>query len=88
MQRLINILMMLFFYATPILYPISMVPQEYKIVVYLSPFTPFILSWKALFIGSEVSWVEIALMLVYTTALFIFSTKLYNKLKYKFAELV
>ena len=88
MQRLISILMMLLFYGTPILYPISMVPEQYHILIYSNPFTPFILSWKALFIGGDISFLEIFQVLSYTIISYVFATWLYEKLKYRFAELV
>ncbi|WP_456436041.1 ABC transporter permease [Thermovibrio ammonificans] len=88
MERLVNLLLTFLFYLTPIIYPISMVPEKYKTLIYLNPFVPFALIWQKLFFWNTFDIKSYAVATLYSVVALAISTKIYNKLKYKFAELV
>jgi len=88
MERLIGLLMTLMFYLTPIIYPMSMVPMKYHTLLYLNPFVPIVLLWQDILIYNKFSFESLGLSLIYAVIAFIVSFFTYNKLKYKFAELV
>jgi lipopolysaccharide transport system permease protein len=88
MERLVGLLLTFIFYLTPIIYPQSMVPQKYKVLLYLDPFAPIIISWQKLFLESKLDFISLFLALIYSLIFLFLATKTYNNLKYKFAELV
>ena len=88
MERLIGLLLTFLFYMTPIIYPSSMIPSKYHFVLYLNPFTPFILSWQKLFLHNILDLKYLFISFVYAIVSLIIATFVFNKLKYKFAELV
>ncbi|OGT08834.1 MAG: hypothetical protein A2X78_02990 [Gammaproteobacteria bacterium GWE2_37_16] len=49
-EYLISIAMNVIFFMTPIVYPLSMVPQKYKIIFFLNPFASFIVSWNSIWL--------------------------------------
>jgi len=88
MERLIGLLLTFIFYLTPIIYPLSMIPKKFQILMYLNPFFPFIIMWQKLFFKNIIEFKFIVISIIYAFIFFIFATFIFNKLKYKFAELV
>lgn len=88
MERIVGLLMTFMFYATPILFPISMIPENYKFVIYLNPFTSFIIMWRELLLNNIFDFKFIIISLIYALFFLLISSFIYKKLKYKFAELI
>jgi len=88
MERLIGLLMTFLFYITPIIYPMSMVPEKYKNLLFLNPFVPIVLNWQELFLHNKIDMNYLYFSIGYTILFLFISTFVYKKLKYKFAELV
>lgn len=88
MERIIIILMTILFYATPILYPVSKIPTEYHNLLYINPFSSFVISWRDLLLHGtfniEFIWISIA----YSISALLLGSIIYEKFKYKFAELI
>ena len=88
LERIIQLLMMFMFYGTPIFYPASKLPEKFHFLLYTNPFTPFVMSWKELFLKGSFNVEFIELSIAYALISAICGFIVYNKLKYKFAELV
>ncbi|NEW60323.1 ABC transporter permease [Sulfurovum sp. bin170] len=87
-ERIMGIFMTFMFYLTPVLYPLSMIPDEYRYIVYINLFAPLIISWRRLFLDGSFDLTFLLLATLYSIVLYFFASKIYGKLKYKFAELV
>lgn len=46
LEHILGIVSMAWMYLTPILYPIDMVPEQYRTFFYLNPMTPIIISYR------------------------------------------
>ena len=88
LERLIGLIMTFMLYATPILFPLELVPEAMRTAVALNPFTPFVMMWRELFLQGELDWSFIGLALFYSLIATTIGMLVYNKLKFKFAELV
>jgi len=88
MERIIGLLLTFIFYLTPIIYPVTMVPEKYKIFLYMNIFFPIVNIWQELFLNNNIVFNNIIISIIYSGTIFIISSSIYNKLKYKFAELV
>ena len=88
MERIIGLLLTFIFYLTPIIYPVTMVPEKYKIFLYMNIFFPIVNIWQELFLNNNIVFHNIIISIIYSGTIFIISSSIYNKLKYKFAELV
>ena len=87
-ERILNVGLMLWFYLTPILYPISMVPDKYKWMFYFNPAAPLVIAWRSLFLDNIISWEHILYSFVYGITFLLIAIWLYNKLKWRFAEVI
>jgi len=88
MERLIGLFLTFIFYLTPIIYPLSMIPKKFQFLMYLNPFFPFIVMWQKLFFQNIIEFKFMIISVVYAILFVLIATKIFNKLKYKFADLV
>jgi ABC-type polysaccharide/polyol phosphate export permease len=85
--QLVHIVISFWIYLTPILYPISMLPEWAKKVMYLNPLFPLISTYQSLLVaGSLGQWQMISLAVAWALVLFIGGAFVFNKLKYEFAD--
>lgn len=81
-----QILFQMLFYLTPILYPLSKVPDEYAAFILLNPFAPIVLAWKDLYLKGVLNEQYILLSIMYSILSFVVGVFVYRKLSWKFAE--
>lgn len=91
-RDLVNHLLTLLFFLTPILYPLSAIPDEYPWLfwlVRLDPFTPFVLAYQqTLFIGvvpDPTLWIQ---MLVVSALAWLLGAALFERLRETLVEAV
>jgi lipopolysaccharide transport system permease protein len=88
LERLTAIIMMLFFYATPVIYQESMVPEKLLPLLYLNPFTPLVICWRKLLLHGafDVTWAGLGL--VYALLSLHGGRFVYRRLAPRFAEVL
>jgi FkbM family methyltransferase len=55
LDQLVRVFLLLLFYVTPVLYPVSMVPKNLEWLLLVNPFSPLIISWRALLVDNLLS---------------------------------
>jgi lipopolysaccharide transport system permease protein len=88
LERLTTLVVTFLFFLTPIVYSESMIPPQYRALLYLNPAAPFILSWRDLFLLGRLDWPIIAVGYLYATVAFGVGSLIYAKLSRKFAEVI
>lgn len=81
-----QILFQMLFYLTPILYPLSKVPDEYAGFILFNPFAPIVLAWKDLYLDGVLNEQYILLSIMYSMLSIVIGFLVYRKLSWKFAE--
>lgn len=87
-EYMVQIGMQMLFYLTPILYPLSKIPDEYVGYMLLNPFTPIVLSWREIFLNGVINVDYLLLAILYSVAAFTIGVFTYNRLSWKFAEAI
>ncbi len=88
LERLTAIFTMFLFYCTPIIYPETMIPDEYRRLFNLNPVTPLMISWRTLFLEGTLNWDALFVGLLYGAAVYLSGYCIYKKLSWKFAEVL
>lgn len=88
LERFITLGLMLMFYCTPILYSLDIIPEQYKSFVESNPLSLLIICWRDLFMNGNINVREIAELYVYAVLMLIVGSWIFNKLKYRFAEIL
>ncbi|MDP1801674.1 MAG: ABC transporter permease [Bacteroidota bacterium] len=79
----------LMMYATPIVYPLSIVPQKYKWLILANPVTSIIETFKYAFLGvGEFNWLYLLYSLCFTCVLFFLGLVIFHKVEKSFMDTV
>jgi lipopolysaccharide transport system permease protein len=85
-ERIMNIMLQVIFYATPIVYTADMIPRRFKIIMLLNPLSPMFESWRTIFLGGNVDCFFILCSLASTLFLLSCALLFYKKYIHLIAE--
>ncbi|KAF6677018.1 ABC transporter permease [Pantoea agglomerans] len=88
LERFVTLGIMLLFYCTPILYAGDMIPANYQWLVEYNPLADMVLSWRELFMNGNVDYEKILSLYGMGIITVIVGSWVFNKLKFRFAEIL
>ncbi len=92
LKFLISFAVQLLMYASPIVFPLSMVTQkypQYKIYLLANPITSIVEAFKYAFLGvGEFNWIYLSYSLIFTLVLFFTGLIIFNKVEKSFMDTV
>ena len=81
--------MQLWMYATPIIYPLSKIPERYKIYIMLNPVTPIVETFRFALLGSgSVSQGQLIYCSVFTLVVLTLGIVMFNRVERSFMDVV
>lgn len=87
-QYLVSLLLMLWMYLTPIVYPLSLVPDQYVKIYKLNPMVGIIEGYRSAIFGLEFDWGTICLSVVFSILLFFIGYWVFKRSEKVFADIV
>jgi lipopolysaccharide transport system permease protein len=75
-------------YGTPVIYPMSAIPERYSWLIRLNPMTAPIESFRAAFLGGTIPWTDLGMSAIVTLGLLLFGVILFNKVERTFMDTV
>ena len=75
-------------FLTPIIYPASLVPEEWRWLLALNPLNGIIEGFRAVLFGNELHWAPLGYSAVVTLALLIFAAYVFRRMERHFAEMI
>ena len=88
MGRLVGTLVMLAFYCTPIVYSEAMVPPQYQWALHVNPVAPLMISWRTVLIEGRLMPDHLMLAALYALLILFVGQKVYERLQWRFAEVL
>ncbi len=88
LERMVMLFLNFLFYVSPIFYNTEMIPEELRQFFFLNPLSWLIECWRDLFMKGVFDWYNFFVSLIYGITVMIVGILIYNKLKYKFAEVL
>lgn len=86
-EHIWGIMLQVWIYITPILYPITMVPDKYKSLIHLNPMTSVILLYQKILYDGQFPSVDLVLeALCWALFMYFIGFSVFNKLERRFAE--
>jgi lipopolysaccharide transport system permease protein len=85
---MLPVLLQLWMFVSPIIYPSSLVPQRWKAVYELNPLAGIIENLRAALLGLEFNRSALVASTLITLALFVYAAYIFNRLEDAFADLV
>jgi len=79
----------LWMYATPIIYPLSEIPEKYKLFVLANPMTPIVETFKTALLGvGEVNYMHLLYSFGFTVVVLALGVLIFNKVEKSFMDTV
>jgi ABC-type polysaccharide/polyol phosphate export permease len=86
LEHLTEVFLNLWFYVTPILYPLSMVPTRLKPLYLMNPMSPLIEAWRKLFVGNTLPGPELWISVAFVAAAAVLGAGAFRRLEGSFAD--
>ncbi|MEO6725674.1 MAG: ABC transporter permease, partial [Blastocatellia bacterium] len=91
-RYLIPFLIQFWMFATPIIYPASMVPEQYRLLFALNPLTGIIEGYRVALLGelngARFDWAALGISALITLAVLVYAAYDFRRLESHFADLV
>jgi lipopolysaccharide transport system permease protein len=79
----------LLMYATPVIYPLALIPEKYKFYVLLNPLTSVIETFRYAYLGTGTfSWVDLGYSTTFMVALLLLGVIIFNRVERSFMDTV
>ena len=88
LARLVTFGVQLMMYATPVIYPMSAIPERYRWLIQCNPMSAIIESFRAVFLGGTVPWTALGLSTLFTLVILALGVVLFNKVEKTFMDTV
>jgi len=88
LERLIGIIVMLWFYLTPVLFKEDWVPERLQWTSYANPMAAIVITWRHIFMGTPVGLDHLVAGCGWAVIAFTAGLLLFRRLNWRFAELV
>ncbi|KYG74174.1 ABC transporter permease [Roseivirga spongicola] len=89
LKFLITFGVQLLMYGTPVIYPLSSIPEEYKIYIMANPMTPIIETFRYMFLGTgTLDYGHLLYSTVFAIVLFIIGLAIFNRTEKNFMDTV
>lgn len=87
LEHILGVIIMAMFYATPIIYPVSMVPERFMKYLYLNPMTPVVMGFQDILYYQRTPHLDTLLLVsVYAAVALISGFFIFLKLQRNFVE--
>lgn len=81
-------LMQLWLFATPVIYPTSIVPERWRWLLALNPLVGIIENFRAALFGQPLNWATLWTAVVVTAAVLVYSVYAFRRMEKSFADIV
>ena len=89
LQHLVSFGVSLWMYATPVIYPVSSIPEKWRWVADLNPVTPLIETFRAGFLGAgDASWGRLGYSAVFMVVVCLIGIVIFNRVEKTFIDTV
>jgi len=88
LEYIINVLISLLFWMTPIIYPLEAVPEEYRVILVMNPVTYLMQAWRDLFFNNMLNWHNIFISMITAAVVLLAGLVIFKKLDRKLDEVL
>lgn len=88
-QYLVNLLLTLWFYLTPVIYPVEFFPEKYRFIFKLNPLSVFINAYRQVLLGGDLpKWESLSIAAFLSINFFILSYFIFKKMEKDLVDIV
>lgn len=87
-RYVITYLLQIWMYITPVIYPVTFVPEKWRFLMYINPMYAWIGGIRASFLNQPVDWVGTLISLAITVIIFALGLTYFEKTQRRFADII
>jgi len=87
-QPFLTLIIQLWFYASPIIYPVSMVPEKLQAYYFLNPMAGILVSYRGVLLEGSLPNFSLVSAAIISIAIFVFGYWLFKRVEFLFADIV
>jgi len=88
LRHALPFIIQLWMFASPVIYPTSIVPEKWKWLVTINPVAGIIEGFRASLTGSSFDWVHVSISAIITLAVLVCSVYIFRRFEDTFADVV
>ena len=88
LENILPLILQMLFFLTPIIYPLDVVPDRIRFLLYCNPFFPIITTWRSALLNQTLPWDLFGASCLVALAACALGAYTYSKLSWKLAELL
>jgi len=88
LERLTSIFVTLWFFMTPIIYPVKMIPESLQWIVYVNPMASVVICWQSVFLEGVLPLDHCVVSICFSVLAYELGINVYRRLQWRFAEIV
>jgi ABC-type polysaccharide/polyol phosphate export permease len=86
-KHFLEVVLLLWFWLTPIIYPLHLIPEKFRSYAYINPFTPFVKAFRDIILDDRIpDPVTLAMVIVISILVFLLGAAVFSKKQRRFAE--
>jgi lipopolysaccharide transport system permease protein len=85
---ILPVLVQLWMFASPVVYPVRIVPEAWRTLYSLNPLVGVIAGFRSAVLGQPLDWGALAFSAAVTAALLVFAALTFRRMERHFADLV
>ncbi|MES2632423.1 MAG: ABC transporter permease [Pseudomonadota bacterium] len=86
--QLTPFLVQLWMYVTPVIFPVSMVPERWQWLLYLNPMTGLVEGFRSVFLGKPFDLAGLAVSMAIVSVAFVVAVAYFQKVERRFADII
>jgi lipopolysaccharide transport system permease protein len=75
-------------FASPVVYPSSMIPEKWQWLYHLNPISGVIDGFRSVFLGSPFDWLTLSISMSASIGIFLFGVTLFERAERRFADVI
>lgn len=87
-RYVVPFMVQLWFFATPVIYPNSMIPAPWRSLMFLNPMTGLVDGFRSAFLGLPIHWGNTSLSLGISLACFLLGSAYFRRVERRFADVI
>ena len=85
---MLPVLVQLWMFASPVIYPLSIVPEKWRVLYSLNPMVGIITGFRSAILGDAFNWPALAISAAATLVLLVYSAYLFRRVERGFADII
>lgn len=87
-SHVVPFLIQVWLYITPVIYPVTIVPESWRWILFLNPMTGIVDAFRSTFLGQPFSYIPILVSVTISGAMFAMGIAYFEKVERRFADII